>query len=146
MKPSRIATTLLLLVTTLSAVATTPLNRVPTQLDTAYTENPNVYLYGTIIEGTIISERQDGLGDGVIMQGTNLRFQPAHTFLLYSEAVMFCNDLSDTFNEMGKVLLVVTYRKHARRLVDGVPCHDFVSVDYVATKAQVDAAKAKNSK
>jgi len=42
---------------------------------------------------------------------------------------------------MGGVLIVVTYKKHARRLVQGVPCHDLISVDYVATKADVDAAR-----
>jgi hypothetical protein len=86
--------------------------------------NPNAYLYGNIVDGSI-------LGDTDLY--TNVRFQPFHTFLLYTETVLFCGDRSKQFDGMTGPI-VVTYKKQAHTLYQGVACHEFVSVEHVVAK------------
>ena len=86
--------------------------------------NPNAYLYGNIVDGTI-------LGDKDLY--TNVRFQPSHVFLLYTETVLFCGDKSEKFNGMVGPI-VVTYEKVAHTMYQGVACHTLVSVDHVIAK------------
>lgn len=58
---------------------------------------------------------------------TNISFQPYKTMSLYDEPVLFCGDVSDSFN--GKRgALVVTYRRQATLNYRGVGCHELESV------------------
>lgn len=79
-------------------------------------DNPNIYLFGIIVDGALI--------DG--HSYTNLRFQPYNTMSLYNETVLFCGDLSEDINNK-KGPLIVTYKRVAHRMFKGVPCHEFVS-------------------
>lgn len=90
--------------------------------------NPNVYLYGAIIDGTILGPERNF---------TNVRFQPSHSFLFYSETILFCGDQSEPFRFM-RGPIVVTYKRVAHKSYQGVACHDFVSIDHVQSQDDPD--------
>lgn len=96
----------------------------------AYAENPNVYLYGSIITGSILVDKPAG------RYATNIRFNPAHTFSLFSETVLFCGNVSQQFEGMTGPL-VITYRRTAHLLYQGVACHELESVDRVESKEEI---------
>lgn len=90
-----------------------------------FDDNPNIYMYGTVVGGDPVGERND----------INVVFQPAHTSLLHTERVLFCRE---TFNEdkPGHTMpldfpVVVTYERVAHRATEGVGCHNIVSIDLV---------------
>jgi hypothetical protein len=119
-----VISTLLFLVTAgaqLSHCATTTKNR-PNSLgvEEVYT-NPNVYLFGSIAEGSLLR------GQSEADHYTNIRFQPYNTMSLYTETVLFCGNQAEQFN--GKTgALLVTYEKRAHRMFRGVACHELESV------------------
>ena len=78
-------------------------------------DNPYTYLFGLPIEGKYV--------DGNL----NLRVQPYATAELFDESVLFCGDVAVAF-EGRKGPLVITYRTQAGRMVQGIGCHELVSV------------------
>lgn len=81
--------------------------------------NPNVYLFASIAEGSLLGKADD--------RYTNIRFQPYNTMSLYNETVLFCGNQAEQFN--GKTgALLVTYERRAHRLFQGVACHNLESV------------------
>ena len=78
-------------------------------------DNPYTYLFGLPIEGKYV--------DGNL----NLRVQPYATAELFDESVLFCGDVAVAF-EGRKGPLVITYRTQAGHMVQGIGCHELVSV------------------
>ncbi len=78
-------------------------------------DNPYSYLFALPIEGKYV--------DGNL----NVRFQPYATPDLFDESVLFCGDVSEKFDGK-KGPLVLTYRTQAGRMVQGVGCHELLSV------------------
>jgi hypothetical protein len=78
-------------------------------------DNPYTYLFGLPIEGKYV--------DGNL----NLRVQPYATAELFDVSVLFCGDVAVAF-EGRKGPLVITYRTQAGRMVQGIGCHELVSV------------------
>ena len=82
-------------------------------------DNPNVYIFGSIVDGTV-------LGNGH-KQATNIRFNPARTPMLYSENVLFCGNQAEKFsNQPGPVIVI--YRRAAPALYEGIACHQLIAV------------------
>lgn len=94
-----------------------------------YATNPNTYLFAAV---ACHGEQDCGVIERNKHMGTVVSFQPAHTYMLFPETVMFCGNEAERFNVAGP--LVITYKKQASRLVGGVPCHELVSVDRIAEK------------
>lgn len=94
---------------------------------TMYQDNPNAYLEGAILGGSIV-----GSGHNI---GTNLRLQPSHTYSLFTQELLICGGPSE---ELAKASiggpLVLTYEVQAHRMVNGIGCHDLVGIDVVAAK------------
>lgn len=90
--------------------------------------NPYAYMFASIHDVAIIGREA----------ATNIEFSPAHTSLLHNEWVLFCGNRVEAFTSDGNSILrgplVVTYRRKASRVVEGVPCYDLVSVDTVKEK------------
>lgn len=81
--------------------------------------NPNVYLFASIAEGSLLGKADD--------RYTNIRFQPYNTMSLYNETVLFCGNQAEQFS--GKTgALLVTYERRSHHLFQGVACHNLESV------------------
>lgn len=93
-----------------------------------YTENPNLYMFASIHDAALIERGA----------ATNVEFSPAHTSLFFTQTILFCGNravaITDNAGGILRGPLVITYRRAASRLVDGVPCHDLVSVDKIKEK------------
>ena len=88
-------------------------------------QNPNIYLFGTL---ACRGENDCSLlRDAKERVYTNLKFQPFDTPSLYEEPVLFCGDVSASFNGKSGPL-VVTYRRQATLNYRGIGCHDLDSV------------------
>lgn len=85
-------------------------------------QNPNTYLLALPVDGQILDGKY-----------TNIRFQPFAAPMLFDESILFCGDVTVMFDgKHGPV--VVTYRKQASHLYNGVACHDLVAVFEVTAK------------
>ncbi len=92
-----------------------PTNRPNSLGVTQFYTNPNMYMFGVIVDGRVM--------DGA----TLIRFQPFETMSLYTEPILFCGDVSEQFaNKRGP--MVVTYSRVAHRLYRGVACHEIGSI------------------
>ena len=87
--------------------------------------NPNVYLFGIIACGS--NDNCSILRDDKDRKYTNLKFQPFATMAMYEEAVLFCGDVSEEFNNK-RGALVITYRRQATLNYRGIGCHDLEGV------------------
>lgn len=87
----------------------------------SYTSNPLMYNAGSVAEAKNI--------DGNL----SLRFKPIGTYSLYDENVLLCGLPMEKFNGIHEPFLL-TYRRQASRLVQGIGCHDLVRVDNMVTK------------
>jgi hypothetical protein len=87
-------------------------------------ENPNQYIFGRIIVGTLIESGNK--------QFINIRFQPSHTFELYTEEVLFCrpDDVLDKLAGKSNPV-VVTYERLAHDSVQNIGCHNLIGVSEV---------------
>jgi hypothetical protein len=92
--------------------------------------NPNIYLTGSVISGALIES-----GDKRFL---NIRFQPSHTFSLYTEEVLFCDAESVIKKFTGKSNpVVVTYERLAHDSVQSIGCHVLVGVSEVKSEKGV---------
>lgn len=89
----------------------------------SYFENPNTYMYGAIVGGAFVQSDK--------RIGTNLMFQPAHTFLLFTQSVLFCGNIGPSVKGNIGTPVVVTYETKAHEMVNGIACHNFVSINKV---------------
>ena len=102
-------------------------------------ENPNTSIVGEIVGGDLKSD-----ADGRI--AVNLRIHPLKTYNLFDVSIMLCGketiygeqDIIDqlTIPDGDKYYFfmgyyVFTYKRVASRLMDGVPCHEFVDVNKI---------------
>lgn len=94
-----------------------------------YSSNPNIYMYASV---ACHGEMDCGVFERGGKVATAVNFSPAHTSLQFTEEVLFCGDVADSFQQRGP--LVITYRRAASAIVAGVACHMLVSVDRVAAK------------
>ena len=84
--------------------------------------NPNVYLSGTLLDGSVFD------ADG--REFTSLRIHPLKTFSLYDEDLLLCGNRAEDFQ--GDVsLILITYERQAHETVQGVACHELKGVDEV---------------
>ena len=88
-----------------------------------YQDNPYTYMYGMAVSGNFVES-----GDKV---GTNVVFQPARTYALFTQSLLFCGDVSGSFE--GASLVIVTYEKQTHQLINGVACHNLIAVDKLST-------------
>ena len=92
--------------------------------------NPNIYLTGSVISGALIES-----GDKRFL---NIRFQPSHTFSLYTEEVLLCDAESVIKKFTGKSNpVVVTYERLAHDSVQSIGCHVLVGVSEVKSEKGV---------
>lgn len=85
-----------------------------------YVDNPNLYLFGAAIDGSVLHSGRKF--------ATTVRFTPAYTFMLFSQSVLFCGDVSGRFKNGP---LVVTYKKIAHEMFEGMACYDLEGVDFI---------------
>jgi len=83
--------------------------------------NNNVYIFGSLVGGTIMKDPVSG------KWATGIRLQPVGTPLVYEESVLLCGDRVDDFAGM-KGVIIVTYRRTAHERFQEVACHDLVNV------------------
>jgi hypothetical protein len=83
---------------------------------TQYTENPYEYNVGSI------------LGVANVDGNLSIRFSPLGTYALYDEQILLCGFPSDKFEGVTEPL-VLTYKRQASHLVNGIGCHDLLRVD-----------------
>ena len=89
--------------------------------------NPNIYLQGRVISGALIES-----GDKKYL---NIRFQPSHTFELYTEEVLFCDAQNVLDKFVGKSNpLVLTYERIAHESVQNIGCHNLIGVSEIKTE------------
>ena len=89
-------------------------------------ENPYIYNFGGIVEGSVVEDA------ATRKEATSIRFQPFGTFELYTEHLLFCGDRASAFNGMSGPI-VLTYRRVAHEMVGGQACHELESVHRVST-------------
>ena len=82
-----------------------------------YTENPNLYLVGDIVDYAII-----GKADALSM-----RVKPLATYILFDENILFCGVPVEKFDGHDNPMVLV-YERHSHRLVNGIACHELVMV------------------
>ena len=83
---------------------------------TQYTENPYEYNVGSILDVANV--------DGNL----SIRFSPLGTYALYDEQILLCGFPSDKFEGVTEPF-VLTYKRQASRLVNGIGCHELLRVD-----------------
>lgn len=120
---------------TLSAYAAPAIGRKPrpNSLGVEQTlSNQNIYLYGSV--------NCHGSACGIVERGkrlaTNVTFNPAHAPFFLTESVLFCGNESKSFEGLSGPL-VITYERVAHEMLDGIACHDLVSVDKVEAKKEI---------
>lgn len=68
-------------------------------------------------------------------RATYIRIHPKYSRALYDDFILFCGDSSRSLTDgSGKILegyIAVTFRSSAARLIDQVPCHEFIGVDRI---------------
>jgi hypothetical protein len=92
--------------------------------------NPNIYLQGRVISGALIES-----GDKKYL---NIRFQPSHTFELYTEDVLFCDAQNVLDKFVGKENpVVLIYERVAHESVQSIGCHNLLGVSEVKSENEV---------
>lgn len=88
-----------------------------------YQDNPYTYKVGDITDAVSVQ-----YGKGLV-----LRIQPAYTYSLFTEDILFCGVPLGLFQ--GKTNpMVLTYKTQASRMINGVGCHELIHVDQIKTK------------
>jgi hypothetical protein len=89
-----------------------------------YMDNPMTYKAGSVRNVAYV----DG-GSAIVV-----RVQPIGTYGLFTEEILLCGGNSiDKFLNMSNPM-VLTYRTKASRIVEGIGCHELVSVDSIKPK------------
>jgi len=77
-------------------------------------QNPNIYIVGRVVGGKVMHDSKG-------RYFTSVLFQPYNTALLYTESLLFCNDVSKLLET--NQLIIITYKKNAYRVFEGIGCH-----------------------
>jgi hypothetical protein len=89
-----------------------------------YEDNPMSYVAGSV--------RSIAYVDGG--KAISVRVQPIGTYSLYTDEKLFCgSNVVERFRNVANPM-VLTYRTKASRLIEGVGCHELVSVDGLKPK------------
>jgi hypothetical protein len=75
-------------------------------------QNPNTYLFGLPIEGTVLDE-----------QYTRVIFKPYAAPALYTTTILFCGNALNSFTNKP---MVIVFRTQASGKYQGVGCHELV--------------------
>ena len=67
-------------------------------------------------------------------RATNLRIQPSYTDLLNDVELLLCGDWAEQLQPLMGRPLVITYEREAHQMIQGIACHELVSVDEVKEK------------
>ena len=86
-----------------------------------YYENPNEYIFASVSGIDVVRDNRENLYTYVL-------FQPAHTYSLFTESILFCGNISGVFKHGA---LVITYERQAHRRFNGAACHELISVNTV---------------
>lgn len=92
-----------------------------------YQDNPMTYKAGAI---TAVAYVANG-------KGLAVRVQPIGTYGLFTEDVLFCGVPVEKFLNQSNPM-VLTYRTKASHMIEGIGCHDLVSVDSLKPKERVE--------
>lgn len=87
-----------------------------------YQSNPMSYIAGSV--------RAVSYVDGG--KAISVRVQPIGTYSLYTDEFLFCGNAEKFLNAANP--MVLTYRTKASRLIEGIGCHELVSVDVLKPK------------
>jgi hypothetical protein len=90
-----------------------------------YSQNPYIYEAGSIIDYSVIGESE----------GLSIRVKPLATYMLFDENILFCGVPADKINGHENPMVLV-YERVARRMVDGVGCHNLVQVRSIEEEKQ----------
>jgi len=93
--------------------------------------NPYSYLFGNIVSVPQNPNRVERDSKGRV--ATILTVQPAFTFELYTEEVVFCGNRASDFREMVGPIVIV-YKRVAHEQVSGVACHELEGVFHVTAE------------
>ena len=88
---------------------------------TPYATNPYMYMFASVSEIQLAKDDKDSLY-------TFVTFQPAHTYFLFTESILFCGNISGVFKRGA---LVITYERVAHKRFNGEACHELISVNTV---------------
>ena len=88
-----------------------------------YFDNPFTYKAGAVTAVAYVSE-----GKGLVV-----RMQPIGTYSLFTEDLLICDVPVEKFQNMSNPM-VLTYRTQAHRIVEGIGCHELISVDSLKPK------------
>jgi hypothetical protein len=91
----------------------------------AYDANPYIYLAGSLTATSDSVAEVDG--------NLNLRINPLGTYLLYDESILLCGLPIAKFEGIQQPF-VLTYERRAHRSVQGVACHELISVNHLIEK------------
>lgn len=106
----------IVLIATLDARCTVTTNRDNSIGNVMYQDNPYMYKVGSVA------------AVGVVEDSLVIRIQPLATYSLFTEDILICGKPVEMFlNKQNP--LVLTYRVKARRMVQGIGCHELVRVD-----------------
>ena len=118
-----VITTVLLLANTAHCSTTKP--QVNSLGVLQYNDNPLIYeAVQTIAEVTEV--------DG----NMNLRVKPVGTYMLYDEIIMLCGLPIDKFSGVDEPF-VMTYKRQATRMAEGVACHELIRVDGIKMNKRI---------
>ncbi len=87
-----------------------------------YFDNPNIYQVGKAVGLAYVGQSK----------AFTVRIQPLATYSLFTEDVLLCEGAELFAGKENP--LVLTYRRQASRLIDGVGCHTLVRVDEMKKK------------
>lgn len=96
--------------------ATLPKNRPNSVGVPEFVENPNVYTFGMVTNGQVMSNEKG-------RKFTSILFQPYHTFALYTESILLCGDVADDFNNHQGKVVVLSYERSVHVTYKKVGCH-----------------------
>jgi hypothetical protein len=82
-----------------------------------YEQNPNVYEAGEVVNYVILDHNK----------GLVLRVQPLAAYALYTDEILFCGVPADKLDGHENPMVLV-YEKVAHKMVEGVGCHELVTV------------------
>jgi hypothetical protein len=92
-----------------------------------YNTNPLMYTAGSLANTADSVSNVDG--------NLNLRIKPLGTYMLYDEQILFCGLPMEKFQGITEPF-VLAYERQAHRTVQGVGCHNLISVESLKEKIQ----------
>lgn len=92
-------------------------------------DNPFMYNMGVVAHGDIV---QDAKG----RQYTAIDFAPYGGRMLFPEGILLCGNQAKPLMEHQMKVVVLTYERQAHTMVQGIGCHELVSITLVVEQEQ----------